>query len=102
MKASPEKKTSFILYADWYATICLLTEREKANFVDAIFQHNAGKTDLVIEERLKPFLDMVFEVMDENKAKYKQRCIANAEHANEPPKNPQKRRGRPPKPKPNG
>lgn len=38
MKASESKKKSFILYADWYATISLLTEREKASFLDAIFQ----------------------------------------------------------------
>ena len=102
MRASEEKKKSFILYADWYATISLLTEKEKASFLDAIFLYNAGKTDIQIEERIKPFVEMVFSVMDANKEKYRERCEENARNANMPPKNPERPRGRPKKEKPNG
>ncbi len=100
MRASDDKKKSFILYADWYATISLLSE--KASFLDAIFQHNAGKTDIHLEDRIKPFLEMVFAVMDANKAKYIEHCEENAKNANMPPKNPKKQRGRPRKEKLNG
>lgn len=102
MRASDEKKKSFILYADWYATVSLLSEKEKASFLDAIFLHNAGKTDIQIEERIKPFMEMVFSVMDANKVKYIERCEENARNANMPPKNPKRPRGRPRKEKPNG
>lgn len=102
--ADKEKvKDSFVVFADWFGMVSLMSDEEAGKLLKAMFLHNncidnkAIITELSITDKLKYPMEIIFKKMDDNKVKWIEKCKKNRENSNLPPKNPEAKRGRPPK-----
>ena len=94
-------KDSFVVFADWFGMVSLMSDEEAGKLLKAMFRYNecmdgrAVISELSIPDKIRYPMEIIFKKMDDNRAKWEDRCKKNREHANLPPKNPEAKRGRP-------
>ena len=84
-------KKTFIMYSDQYQTIKLLSQEEKWELLDAIYQYNNWWIDFEMSEKTKIVFSMMQTSFERNKEKYNSICDRNARNGakwGRPRKNP--------------
>lgn len=85
--ADEEKvKDSFVVFADWFGMVGLMTDEEAGKLLKAMFLHNncvdnkVVISELSITNKLKYPMEIIFKKMDDNKAKWIEKCKKNQEN----------------------